>query len=53
MPVHVSDAPLLIQFSANGLGKAEEDGPRVWGPATHMGDMEKDNGFGLAKSPQL
>lgn len=39
--VPVPTTPILFQFPTNGLGKAEEDGPDAWAPATHMGDSDE------------
>lgn len=44
---YVPVAPLPIQFPAGGLGKAMEDGPRVWDPAICVGDPNWASSFWL------
>lgn len=45
--VHVLATSLLIQHLVSGLDKSAEDGPRVWAPATYLGDSEKAPGSGF------
>lgn len=42
---------LLIQFSTNVAGKAAEDGPRSWVPATHIGQLDGIPGSWLLPGP--
>lgn len=53
MAVHVLVAPLLIQFSALVPGKAMEDGPRAWSPATHRGELDEASDSWFRPSPAL
>lgn len=40
---------LLIQPPANTPGKAMEDGPSIWDPASYVGDLYEITDFGLAQ----
>lgn len=35
------ESPLSNQLPTNAPGRATEDGPNVWAPATHIGDLMK------------
>lgn len=51
-PVQVPAAPFPIHLRANVPGKALDEGPSVWAPATHMGNYNSVPGswLGLAQS---
>lgn len=53
MPVGVSAAPLSIQFSVNVPGEQAEDGPSIWAPVTHMGDLDGGLGSWFSCGPVL
>lgn len=42
-----------IQLPANMPGKAAEDGPSSWTPATHVGDSDGGPGSWLQAGPDL
>lgn len=53
MLVCVLSAPLLIQFPANVLEKAVEDGTSVWAPTSHTGDPDEAPDSVLQPGPDL
>lgn len=50
-PAGVSPATFLIQLPINASGKAKEDGPLAWSPATRVGDMNEAPGFWFLPGP--
>lgn len=51
--VHVLPPPLPIQLPVDGLEQTAENGSNVYGPATHLGDLDKVPGSWLQPSPAL
>lgn len=51
MLVPVLAAWLPLQLSANVCGKAAQDGPAIWAPATHVGDPHGVLGSWLQTCP--
>lgn len=49
MPVQVS----AVTLPTNGSRKAEDEGPNVWGPATHVGDSDVVRTFWLQPGTDL
>lgn len=52
VPIHVLVASPLIQLPGSVAGKAEEPGPIVWIPTTHVG-TEEDSSSWLLPGPAL
>lgn len=51
MPTPIQTAPLVSQLpGADGLGKAMEDVPSAWAPATHMEEPDEAPSLGLMQS---
>lgn len=49
-PIRGPPAPLPIQLPGDSSGKAAEDGPHVWDPATQAGGREDTLGSWLQVS---
>lgn len=53
VPAQFLAAPLLIRLLTVGLGKVVEDCPKVWTPATTVGDFSDNPGSKFWPGPGL